>query len=155
MASSECVAQLMERMRAAWPHWKPRRDTPAEYLRVLGPVPDDLLVAAYRAVERLPREYPPPPGVLYDAARKLADPLPSGAEAWALACRAGRGEAVALPGPVRKALAVVGGPSELGRQPEESLGVHRARFLEAYREEAERAAWQSAAVGLLGEGGQE
>jgi len=150
LASQEQIDLLMRRMKATWPHWKLVNETPGEYMRLLAPIPDDLLSLAYDVVARSDREYPPPPGVLYSAATRLVDQAPSVAAGWSLALLAASGRKVTLPRIVRRVVEeTIGGVGALGRLDESELPSHRARFMTAYQKELERRDWQVAAQGPL------
>jgi hypothetical protein len=129
-----------------WQRWEPiTEETARIYQAAWEPLSDDLLMAAAVQVMRSGRDRFPPPGVVFQAALDLFDGEPPAAEAWNRTLRAasdGRPES-SLTRRTQAALQAVGGLRALAMSSTDQNAAHRARFLEAYREQAmvRRAEW--------------
>lgn len=156
MASEKALAGLLAQMRGAWPHAQWDEMTPEMYRLALEPVPDDLLAQAWLATLRSAREYPPPPGVLFEAALDLADGDPTPAEAWALAHRTVASSVLSkddAPDAVKAAVRAMGGWGVVGDSNPGDAAL-RARFIQAYqdRKRRDRLAVRAGALALPGPG---
>ena len=151
MATKEAVTRAL----AFLARTKPGTDLAAvgvdEYVAVLRPVPDELLLDAAVLCAREPGAFLPDAGTLYTRALDLADDNPAPVEAWAMAVKAastGRKDSLdGLPEVVARALVAVGfddvAYGDQAQQPS-----NRARFLEAYKELAYRERTRVRAAGL-------
>jgi len=110
------------------------------WLRVLGPLDDELAVeAAMRVVRHTTKPFAVPPGAIFVAAEEiLAERYPSEGNAWELARQVARGERTLadLPLPVQRAAEQVG--LFALREVLVGDGTTRAHFLHFYQEERRR-----------------